>query len=71
MITRGSGRNKEQYEAMLDRVDTLVSEFTDSDQFETVTRHQQTGTDCARSLGREFREMEFGEAYVGIYHHDP
>lgn len=67
MNTRGPGRNDEQYEAMLDRVDTLISEFADSEQFETLIQHQQIGKGRARSLGREFREIGLGEAYVTIY----
>ena len=41
MDASGSGRSDQQYESMLDRVDTLLSAFTDSDHFADLTRHQQ------------------------------
>lgn len=41
MDPSGSGRSDQQYESILDRVDTLLSTFTDSDHFADLTRHQQ------------------------------
>lgn len=41
MDTRDSGWSDEQYEEMLDRVDAVLSAFTDSDQFDDLTRYQK------------------------------
>lgn len=41
MDTDDTGQFDEQYDAMLDRVETLSSAFTDSRHFEELTRHQQ------------------------------
>jgi hypothetical protein len=41
MDTHDSGWSDQEYEAMLDRVDTVLATFTDSDQFDELTRYQQ------------------------------
>lgn len=41
MDTHDSGWSDQEYEAMLDRVDVVLSTFTDSDQFDELTRYQQ------------------------------
>lgn len=56
----------EQYQAMLDRIDRLVAEFTESRQFEGLTRHQQREAEFViENVG------EFLAAYEGVPIDDP
>ena len=56
----------EQYQAMLDRTEQLAAEFTESHQFEGLTRHQQ------RESGFVIENVgEFLAAYEGVPINDP
>ncbi|WP_160135415.1 hypothetical protein [Halococcus salsus] len=53
----------EQYQASLDRIERLVSEFADSQQFERLTEHQQREAEFAIET---FHELLYGYEYVPL-----
>jgi hypothetical protein len=53
----------EQYQASIDRIERLVSEFTDSQKFEQLTKHQQREAQFAIET---FHELLYGYEYVPL-----